>query len=161
MLVIHTPTLSGVNLWYPAVYRPKTGVVRVVEIDRYRKSVPYLLLFDVVLLLAVAVQIHDIERIWPFAVTILSVLSIYVRRRLIPHIDCRASTIQSTTIAPVLIIVEHVAYFTGLALVGLSAARFGGDTARNVATMLLPVVAIFALLPLANIVVELFGKRRR
>lgn len=161
MLAIHTPAISGINLWYPAVHRPTTGTVRVVEIERYRKAVPYLLLFDVVLILAVSVQMYDIELIWPFTVTILTVLSIYIRRRLIPHSDCRVSAIQSTTIAPVLIIVEYMVYFTGLALVGLSAARFAGDTASSVVTMLLPVIGIFILLPIANIVVEVVRKRRR
>jgi hypothetical protein len=161
MLVIHTPAISGINLWYPAVHRPKAGILRVVEIGRYRKALPYLLLYDALLILAVCVQIYDIELIWPFVVTILTVLSIYIRRRLIPHTDCRVSMLQSTTTAPVLIIVEHMVYCTGLALVGLSAARFAGDTVRSVAPMLLPVIVILIMLPIANIVVELVRKKRR
>lgn len=161
MLVIHEPKISGVNLWYPAMRRPKSGTLRVVEIETYRKNVPYLLFFDALFIFAVSIQIYDIELIWPFIVTILTFVSIYLRYRLLPYSDCKVSAIQNTTIAPVLITVEHMVYCIGLALVGLSAARFAGETARSVMTMTLPVVVIFILLPIANIVVELFQKRRR
>ena len=161
MLVITTPNVSGINMWYPALYRPSSGTLRVIEIDRYRKAVLYLLLFDALLISAASVQMYDRQLIWPFAVTILTLLSVYVRRRLIPHSDCRIGTFQSTSIAPTLIIVEHMAYFVAIGLVCLSAARFAGDTARGFVPVLLVGVVILVLVPIANILVELVQKGRR
>ena len=147
-------------MWYPALYRPVFGILRVIEIGRYREAVPYLLLFDVLLIAAVAVQIYDIKLIWPYTVTILTLLGVYLRRRLMPLSDCKIGTLQSTSIAPVLIIIEHMAYVVGLGLVCFSAARFVRDSVRDFVPLLLVLLVFLVIVPIANIVVELVKKGR-
>lgn len=130
------------------------------EIQRYRKMLPWLFILDAIMLLSAAFNIFDYSVINGFIVPAITIFVVVVRIKLLPVVDLLTSQTSATSVAPFLVIFEHVVHFFGLALVGFGAALYGGPTTKSFAAFLLPVAGLLILLPFVNLLIDFMGKRR-
>jgi hypothetical protein len=115
MMVVHTNTVSGINILYPTFVRPRHGVLKVMEVSRLTRIVPRLLVADAMLLLAVFAS-FAFEQLINYLLIPGVILALCFRVYQTPLVEVRFSRTPTLTVAPRMVILEHCAYFFAVGL---------------------------------------------
>lgn len=151
MIEIRTAGVTGVNPFVPVLFRPRSGSgIKLIPTARYLEHAPKLLVFSVLALTASVVALLDKPALlWPL-VPAFMVLIVY-RMTCLRTVDVRADGDHHESIAPVLVLVEHVVHNCALTSLALLVGKASTGLGVEFVGVLVVVTLAMALLPIASL----------